>query len=72
MKNKREKNCMGFYLVAHQTNAPPAPSADAHLPRSAAQAQSQGSDLPRVVAAPPRRRPATEGQSESPSLVLNN
>ncbi|KAG0547329.1 hypothetical protein BDA96_01G070200 [Sorghum bicolor] len=26
---------MGFYLVVHQTNAPPAPSADAHLPRSA-------------------------------------
>ena len=35
MKKKREKNCMGFYLVVHQTNAPPAPSADAHLPRSA-------------------------------------
>ena len=27
MKKKREKNCMGFYLVAHQTHAPPAPSA---------------------------------------------
>jgi hypothetical protein len=41
MKKEKGKNCMGFYLVAHQTHASPAQrSVEAHLPRSAAQARS--------------------------------
>ena len=60
---------MGFYSVAHQTHAPPAPSAAPTLiilaaPQLALRLGPKDRIF-RASAAPPRRRPAMEGQSQA-------
>ena len=65
MKKKREKNYMGFYLVAHQTHAQPAPCSAAPTLIFRSFPHSRSGSVPGIGAAPPRRRPATEGQSQA-------